>query len=70
MIPLVNELYPNGDKRKKTKTAFRKIAKEDASNITNRDDLKLQELLEKLMAKDTKVEFVGVLKNRTTKNVA
>lgn len=70
VIPLVNELYPNGDKRKRTKSAFRKIAKEDASNITNRDDLKLQELLEKLMAKDTKVEFVGVLKNRTTKNVA
>ena len=70
VIPLVNELYPNGDRRKKTKTAFRKIAKEDASNITNRDDLKLQELLEKLMAKDTKVEFVGVLKNSTTKKVA
>ena len=70
VIPLVNELYPNGDRRKKTKTAFRKIAKDDASNITNRDDLKLQELLEKLMAKDTKVEFVGVLKNSTTKKVA
>lgn len=70
VIPLVNELYPNGDKRKKTKTAFRKIAKEDASNITNRDDLKLQELLEKLMAKDTKVEIIGVQKNSTTKKVA
>ena len=70
VIPLVNELYPNGDKRKKTKTAFRKIAKEDASNITNRDDLKLQELLEKLMAKDTKVEIVGVLKNSTHKSIA
>lgn len=70
VIPLVNELYPNGDKRKRTKSAFRKIAKEDASNVTNRDDLKLQELLEKLMAKDTKVGIVGVLKNRTTKNIA
>lgn len=70
VIPLVNELYPNGDKRKRAKSAFRKIAKEDASNVTNRDDLKLQELLEKLMAKDTKVGIVGVLKNRTTKNAA
>lgn len=70
VIPLINGLYPNGDRRKKTKAAFRKIAKEDASNITNRDDLKLQELLEKLMANDTKVEIVGVLKNSTTKKVA
>lgn len=54
IVPLVNELYPNGDRRKKTKAAFRKTAKEDASNITKRDDLKLQELLEKLMAKDAK----------------
>lgn len=70
VIPLVNELYPNGDRRKRTKSAFRKIAKEDASNITNRDDLKLEKLLEKLMEKDTKVEIVGVLKNRTTKIAA
>lgn len=57
VISLVNELYPNGDKRKKTKLAFRKVAKEDASNITNRDDLKLLELLKKLMANDTKEEI-------------
>ena len=71
VIPLVNELYENGDRRKKTKSAFRKIAKEDASNITNRDDLKLQELLEKLTAKETQVECnIGVLKNSTPKKVA
>ena len=57
VIPLVNELYPNGDKRKKTKAAFRRIAKEDASNIANRDDLKLQELLNKLLEKDAEVEI-------------
>lgn len=70
VIPLVNELYPNGDKRKKTKAAFRRIAKEDASSITNRDDLKLQELLEKLMAKDVKTGAVKNLKNSTTKTAA
>lgn len=55
IIPLVNELYPNGDRRKRAKSVFRKAAKEDVWNLTNRDDLKLQELIDKLTSKeDTK----------------
>ena len=72
----VSELYPIIDKikdinrKQRVKDRFLVQAEKYESIFCNRDDLKLQELLEKLMAKDTKVEFVGVLKNSTTKKVA
>lgn len=53
IIPLVNDkLYPDADRRKRARKAFRKYALANAWNLTNRDDLKLMEILEKLELKE------------------
>lgn len=48
LIPLIDKLYPVGNKRKKTKAAFRRVAAADADTLTRRDDLRLYELIWKL----------------------
>lgn len=52
LIPLINELFPNGNRRKRVKSAFRAVAIQDSRSLTNRDDLKLDEILAKLTAKE------------------
>lgn len=52
MMPLINELFPNGNRRKRVKSAFRAVAAQDSRSLTKRDDLKLDEILAKLTAKE------------------
>lgn len=52
LIPLINELFQNGNRRKRVKSAFRAVAIQDSRSLTNRDDLKLDEILAKLTAKE------------------
>lgn len=52
LIPLINELFPNGNRRKRVKSAFRAVAAQDSRSLTKRDDLKLDEILAKLTAKE------------------
>lgn len=52
MIPLINDLFPNGNRRKRVKSAFRAVAAQDSRSLTNRDDVKLDEILAKLTAKE------------------
>lgn len=56
MMPLINELFPNGNRRKRVKGAFRTVAAQDSRSLTNRDDLKLNEILAKLTAKEESAE--------------
>ena len=51
MMPLINDLFHNGNRRKRVKSAFRIVAAQDSRSLTNRDDLKLDEILAKLTAK-------------------
>lgn len=59
LIPLVNQIYPNGNKRKRTKKAFRRAAQEDAWNLMKRDDLKLEEILMKITTQTDQAEMVS-----------
>ena len=52
LIPLINELFQNGNRRKRVKSAFRAVAIQDSRSLTNRDDLKLDDILAKLTAKE------------------
>lgn len=53
LLPVINDLYENGNRRKRVKNAFTTYAERDASNLTHRDDLKLEEIIDKLTAKES-----------------
>lgn len=62
LIPVINGLFPNGNRRKRVKRAFRSVARQKMYNLANRDDLKLDEILTKLTAQEEAVEDAPEIK--------
>lgn len=62
LIPVINGLFPNGNRRKRVKRAFRSVARQKMYNLANRDDLKLDDILTKLTAKEETAEDTPEIK--------
>lgn len=65
LIPLVNQLSLKPNRRSDVKRNFRKQSKKYETVFCNKDDLKIQEIIEKLTAKDTETAAGHTVKNTT-----